>query len=91
MAIRRAHQEPGATGRPVGEPADGDHDLLLRRHDYRGDVAGSFPAAQYVHDIVDVDGFRFPTKRRACVRGPDLRPIRDLLMVSIDLNDFRFS
>jgi hypothetical protein len=25
------------------------------------------------------------------VRGPDLQPIRDLLMVSIDLSDFRFS
>jgi hypothetical protein len=66
-------------------------DGLLRRHDYHVDVAGGFPAAQYVHDIVDVHGLRFPTKRRAYVRGPDLQPIRDLLMVSIDLSDFRFS
>jgi len=65
-------------------------DLLLRRHDYHVDVAGGFPAAQYVHDIMDVQGFRFPTQRRAYVRGPGLQPIRDLLMVSIDLSDFRF-
>jgi hypothetical protein len=66
-------------------------DLLLRRHDYHVDVAGGFPAAQYVHNFVEVHGLRFPTKRRAYVRGPDLQPIHDLLMVSIDLRDFRFS
>jgi hypothetical protein len=66
-------------------------DLLLRRHDYHVDVAGGFPAAQYVHGIVEVHGLRVPTKRRAYVRGPDLQAIRALLMVSIDLSDFRFS
>jgi hypothetical protein len=66
-------------------------DFLLRRHDYRVEVAGGFPTAQYVHDIVDVDGIRFPAKRRAYVRGPDLKPIRELLMVSIDLSEFRLS
>jgi hypothetical protein len=35
-------------------------DFLLRRHDYRVEVAGGFPVAQYVYDIVDVDGLRFP-------------------------------
>jgi hypothetical protein len=66
-------------------------DLLLRRHDYNVDVAGGFPAAQYVHDIVEVDGLRFPTKRRAYFRGPELKPVRDLLMVSIDLSNFRLT
>lgn len=65
-------------------------DLLLRRHDYHVDVAGGFPAAQYVHDIVEVNGLRFPTRRRAYLRGPGLQPIRDLLLVSIDLSNFRF-
>jgi hypothetical protein len=64
-------------------------DFLLRRHDYHVDVAGGFSAAQYVHDIVDVDGLRFPTKRRAYLRGPDLKPIRELLMVAIDLSGFQ--
>ena len=66
-------------------------DFLLRRHDYHVDVAGGFPAAQYVSDIVLVDGIRFPTKRRAYMRAPDLKPIRDLLMVAIDFTNFRFT
>jgi len=66
-------------------------DFLLRRHDYRVDVAGSFPAAQYVEDIVDVQGFKMPMRRRAYVRGPDLAPVRDLLLVAIDLTGYVFS
>jgi len=66
-------------------------DFLLRRHDYHVEVAGGFPAAQYVHDIVEVDGLRFPTKRRAYLRGPGLKPIRDLLLVSIDLSNIRLT
>lgn len=66
-------------------------DFLLRRHDYRVDVAGSFPAAQYVDQIVEVQGLKMPTRRRAYVRGPDMRPARDLLMVAIDLSNFSFS
>ena len=65
-------------------------DFLLRRHDYHVDVAGGCPAAQYVGDIVEVDGIRLPTKRRAYMRAPDLKPIRDLLMVAIDFTNFRF-
>ena len=66
-------------------------DFLLRRHDYHVDVAGSFPAAQYVDGIVEVQGFRMPTRRRAYVRGPDLKAVRDLLMVAIDLGSYEFS
>jgi hypothetical protein len=33
---------------------------------------------------------QFPSKRRAYARGPGLRAIRDLLLVSIDLSEFRF-
>ena len=65
-------------------------DFLLRRHDYQVDVAGSFPAAQYVDSMVDVQGFKMPTRRRAFVRGPDLKPVRDLLMVAIDLSSYEF-
>ena len=64
-------------------------DFLLRRHDYNLEVAGGVPVAQYVHDIIEIEGFRFPTKRRAYVRGPHLKPIRDLLLISLDLSDFR--
>jgi len=66
-------------------------DFLLRRHDYHVDVAGSFPAAQYVGKMVEAQGIKLPSQRRAYVRGPDLRPVRDLLMVAIDLSDVCFS
>ena len=65
-------------------------DHLLRRHDYRVDVAGGFPAAQYVSGIVEADGFHLPTRRRAYLADPAGRPIRDRLMVSIDLSDISF-
>ncbi len=61
------------------------------RHDYHLDVAGGFPVAHYVYDIVEADGLRFPTKRRAYLRGPHLKPIRDLLLVSLDLSKFRLT
>jgi hypothetical protein len=65
-------------------------DFLLRRHDYEVDVAGGFGAAQYLHDIVDAEGFKFPSKRRAYLRGPDGQAVRDILLVSIDLSELHF-
>jgi hypothetical protein len=44
-----------------------------------------------VTDFIDTAGIRFATKLRACVRGPDLAPLRDLLMVATDLGDFRLA
>jgi hypothetical protein len=66
-------------------------DLLLARHDYRVDVAGSFSAIQHTSDFVDADGIMMPTKRRAYRCGDDGRPMFDQLMVSIDLCDYHFS
>jgi hypothetical protein len=66
-------------------------DHLLRRHDYHVDVAGGLPAAQYVFDIVEADGIRLPTRRRAYRRDARHRAIREQLMVSIDLADVRFT
>lgn len=66
-------------------------DHLLRRHDYHVDVAGGFAAAQYTHEYLDVDGLRFPTRRRAYLRGPHLHAVREVLFVSIDLGDFRLA
>ena len=65
-------------------------DHLLRRHDYHVDVAGGFAAAQYVFDIVEADGIRLPSKRRAYRRDADGRALLDELMVSIDLSDVQF-
>ncbi len=66
-------------------------DLLLRRHDYGVNIAGGFSAAQLTSDYVEADGFRLPTKRRAYTRGPDRRPVREMLMVWIDISDVTFS
>ena len=65
-------------------------DMLIRRHDYRVEVAGNFPATQYVSDPVNVDGITTPTRRRIYLRDEDLMPMLDTLMVSIDLSDVRF-
>lgn len=66
-------------------------DFLLRRHDYRVDVAGGFAAIQYVYDIVEAAGIKLPSKRRAyrCDDSGHLLP--DELMVSIDVSDIRLS
>jgi len=66
-------------------------DFLLRRHDYQVEVAGSFLTAQYVDQVVEAQGLKMPTRRRAYIRGPDQKPVRDLLMVAIDLSDFSFT
>jgi len=66
-------------------------DFLLRRHDYQVEVAGSFLTAQYVDQVVETQGLKMPTRRRAYIRGPDQKPVRDLLMVAIDLSDFSFT
>ncbi|MBW0019964.1 MAG: hypothetical protein JO236_20805 [Mycobacterium sp.] len=62
-------------------------DFLLRRHDYRVDVAGGFAAIQYVYDIVDAQGIKLPTKRRAYRCDAGGRLLADELMVSIDVSE----
>lgn len=63
---------------------------MLRRHDYSVNIAGGFAAAQLTSDYVEANGIHLPTKRRAYTRGPDRRPILDMLMVSIDISEIRF-
>ena len=68
-----------------------DSKHLIRRHDYRVDVAGGFPAIHYTDDVVEFDGIKVPTKRRAYRCDITGRILPDELMVAIDLNDVRFS
>jgi hypothetical protein len=68
-----------------------DEKLELRRHDYSVNVAGGFAAAQLMLEYTEANGMRLPSKRRAYTRGPDRRPILDMLMVSIDIGDVAFS
>jgi len=65
-------------------------DLKLRRHDYRVNIAGGFAAAQLTGDYVEAEGIRLPTRRRAHTRGSDGSPVREMLMVYIDVSDVRF-
>ena len=68
-----------------------DEKFELRRHDYSVNIAGGFPAAQLMLEYTEANGIRLPSKRRAFTRGPDRRPMLDLLMVSIDISDVAFS
>lgn len=68
-----------------------DDTLSLRRHDYEVDIAGGFGAAQLVHDYVEADGFRMPSKRRAYMRDEAGEPDLERLMVEIDLSSIRYS
>jgi hypothetical protein len=65
-------------------------DLMLRRNDYSVNIAGGFPAAQLTSPYVVANGIYLSTARRAYTRGPDRRPITDMLIVSIDISDARF-
>ena len=66
-------------------------DMLIRRHDYRIEIAGNFPVAEYVSDPASIDGVAIPMRRRAYLRDERSRtPMFDTLMVSVDLSDVRF-
>lgn len=65
-------------------------DHLLRRHDYRVDVAGGFPAVQYMAGVVTAEGIKMPAKRRAYRADADGKAILDQLMVAIDFTDVSF-
>jgi hypothetical protein len=66
-------------------------DYLLRRHDYHVEASGGFAAVQYVYEPVTVQGISFPAKRRAYMRDETLLPIREKLMVSIDISNLRLT
>jgi hypothetical protein len=66
-------------------------DFLIRRHDYRVDIAGGFAAQHYVSEIVDADGIMVPTRRRAYRCDAAGRPLADELMVAIDISDVSFA
>jgi hypothetical protein len=64
---------------------------LMRRQDYTVDVRQDLAAAHYIHDHRMFDGFVFPTKRRIYARGHDRMPLRERLLISADLEDFKVS
>lgn len=62
---------------------------LIRRRDYDVDIAGGSPAAHYVSDFTTVDGIVVPARRMIYVRDTAGHPIRDQLVVSIELSNIR--
>jgi hypothetical protein len=43
-----------------------------------------------VSGFIEAQGLRLPSRRRAYLRGPDARPVHDMLLVAIDLSDVAF-
>ncbi|CDG83102.1 hypothetical protein [Janthinobacterium agaricidamnosum] len=66
-------------------------DGLLRRHDYKVDVAGASPGAHFLSEYQEFQGIRFPTKRRVFVRNPDGSPQWDKNTVTADFSNYQLS
>ncbi|MBC7898537.1 MAG: hypothetical protein H7070_00665 [Saprospiraceae bacterium] len=64
---------------------------LLRRQDYQVDVAGGASAGHLISDYIDVQGLKFPTRRRVFMRNANGSLQYDKMPVSIDLVDFEIS
>ena len=58
---------------------------LLRRHDYTVNVLGGTPGLNYAFDYRNVDGIVFPTKRRVFAYEGDYQPVKEPLLVAIDM------
>lgn len=64
-------------------------DGLLRRQDYSLDVAEGVRVANYALDIIDVDGLKLPSKRRAFICNKRYEPLRDRSMVRLDFSNLK--
>src|SRR5262249_54196886 len=61
---------------------------LIRRNDYTAEVFGSWAkAAHYCWDHRAFDGLVVPTRRAAMARRRNGKPVRQLVMVSIAIDD----
>lgn len=69
-----------------------DAEGLIRRHDYVSEVFGpDAPAvAHYVSDHREVDGIVVPATRRVHPVGADGHPVRERLIVGLDVEDVAF-
>jgi hypothetical protein len=57
----------------------------LRRHDYTVDILGGATGLNYAFDFRNVDGIVFPTKRRVFAYEGDYQPVKEPLLVAIDM------
>ncbi|WP_454792093.1 hypothetical protein [Mycolicibacterium lutetiense] len=68
-----------------------DPDGLIRRRDYDVDIAADSPAAHYSENHLMVDGIVLPMNRIVYVRDDDGQPLRDMVTVTIDIDDVTVS
>jgi hypothetical protein len=68
-----------------------DTDGLLRRRDYVVDIAAGSQAAHYMDDHREFDGIVLPVKRVVYVRDDNDHPVRDMVIVTIDIDDITVS
>ncbi|GAA3475986.1 hypothetical protein [Streptomyces yanii] len=66
-------------------------DGLLRRHDYTAEVINAGPAAHYASHYAEFDGIMVPTKRRVYPLGEDGVVVRDIELVTIDVENVTFA
>lgn len=62
-------------------------DGLLRRHDYTVDILGGSQGSNYAFDYRCVDGIVFPTTRRVVAYEGDYQPVKDPVLVAIDMEE----
>ncbi|MBS1755041.1 MAG: hypothetical protein JST34_13440 [Bacteroidetes bacterium] len=65
-----------------------DETGLIRRHDYNVELIGNGRSSHYLYDYQEVNGIKFPTKRRVFARLEDNTSLQpEPLLVSIDVTD----
>ncbi|WP_326914681.1 hypothetical protein [Sphingopyxis chilensis] len=67
-------------------------DGVLRRHDYSVEIMGVFggtSSANYALEPREFDGLVYPTQRRVYRIGENNLPLRDNVLVSIDIHDVK--
>ena len=62
-------------------------DGLLKRHDYTVDILGGAKALNYASDYRNVDGIVFPATRRVVAYEGDYQPVREPVLVAIDMKE----
>lgn len=79
------HTEELGDWREDGEAVDSHG--LIRRRDYSVDISADSPAAHYSRNHRVVDGIVLPMNRIVYARDDDGQPLRDMVTVTIDIDD----
>jgi hypothetical protein len=66
-------------------------DMILRRQDYTIDIAGGSKVANYAQDVVEIDGIKIASKRRAYLCNKRYEVLWNRLMVRLELSNFRLT